>query len=171
MWRNHRCIAQRSVSGSTRSPSAVDPTTSAKIVVTTLRRSPATGTSASGAPQPGQNRERSSVHSPQRGHGFMARSYGRPGGPASLSPMTIPAGLQVPFDHELITVRPGPRTGYPFIVAIHSTRATEPAGRAGGGRPLARHPPPPGGPPGAPRPSPGKAPQGGDPGAGARGGG
>jgi leucine dehydrogenase len=53
--------------------------------------------------------------------------------------MTIPAGLQVPFDHELITVRPGPRTGYPFIVAIHSTRDTEPAGRAGGGCRLARY--------------------------------
>jgi leucine dehydrogenase len=53
--------------------------------------------------------------------------------------MTIPAGLQVPFDHELITIRPGPRTGYPFIVAIHSTRDTEPAGRAGGGCRLARY--------------------------------
>jgi leucine dehydrogenase len=53
--------------------------------------------------------------------------------------MTSPDGLQVPFDHELITVRPGPRTGYPFIVAIHSTRDTQPAGRAGGGCRLARY--------------------------------
>ncbi len=53
--------------------------------------------------------------------------------------MTLPPGLQVPFDHELITARPGPRTGYPFIVAIHSTRGTEPAGRAGGGCRLARY--------------------------------
>jgi hypothetical protein len=36
---NQRCIAHRSVSGSTRSPNAVEPTTSAKTTVTTLRRS------------------------------------------------------------------------------------------------------------------------------------
>jgi leucine dehydrogenase len=53
--------------------------------------------------------------------------------------MTLPAGLQVPFDHELVISRPGPRTGYPFIVAIHTTRGTEPAGRAGGGCRLARY--------------------------------
>jgi leucine dehydrogenase len=51
----------------------------------------------------------------------------------------IPPGLQVPFDHELVIARPGPRTGYPFIVAIHSTRASEPPGRAGGGCRLARY--------------------------------
>ena len=38
MRSNQRSIAQRSVSGSTRSPSAVDPTTSAKTIVTILRR-------------------------------------------------------------------------------------------------------------------------------------
>jgi len=51
----------------------------------------------------------------------------------------IPEGLQVPFDHELVIARAGPRTGYPFIVAIHSTRGAEPAGRAGGGCRLARY--------------------------------
>src|SRR3954471_20385707 len=47
--------------------------------------------------------------------------------------------LQVPFDHELVVARHGPRTGYRFVVAIHSTRDTEPAGRAGGGCRLARY--------------------------------
>src|ERR1700742_2725414 len=43
--------------------------------------------------------------------------------------------LQVPFDHELITVRPGPRTALPFIVAIHSTFE----GAGAGGCRLARY--------------------------------
>src|SRR4051794_23876008 len=47
--------------------------------------------------------------------------------------------LQVPFDHELVVARHGPRTGYRFVVAIHSTRETEPPGRAGGGCRLARY--------------------------------
>ena len=47
--------------------------------------------------------------------------------------------LQIPFDHELVTARHGTRTGYRFVVAIHSTRGTEPAGRAGGGCRLARY--------------------------------
>jgi leucine dehydrogenase len=47
--------------------------------------------------------------------------------------------LQVPFDHELVIARHGPRTGYRFVVAIHSTAGTEPRGRAGGGCRLARY--------------------------------
>src|SRR3954454_14503770 len=47
--------------------------------------------------------------------------------------------LQVPFDHELVVARHGPRTGYRFVVAILSTRETEPPGRAGGGCRLARY--------------------------------
>jgi leucine dehydrogenase len=47
--------------------------------------------------------------------------------------------LQVPFDHELVVARPGPRTGYQFIVAIHSSRDTRPPGRAAGGCRLARY--------------------------------
>src|SRR4051812_50177332 len=47
--------------------------------------------------------------------------------------------LQVPFDHELLVARHGPRTGYRFVVAIHSTRDTDPPGRAGGGCRLARY--------------------------------
>jgi leucine dehydrogenase len=49
------------------------------------------------------------------------------------------AGLQIPFEHELVTVRPGPRSGLRLIVAIHSSRGTEPAGRSGGGCRLARY--------------------------------
>jgi leucine dehydrogenase len=47
--------------------------------------------------------------------------------------------LQVPFDHELVVARYGARTGYRFVVAIHSTRGSEPAGRGGGGCRLARY--------------------------------
>jgi leucine dehydrogenase len=47
--------------------------------------------------------------------------------------------LQVPFDHELVIARHGPRTGYRFVVAVHSSRGTEPAGLAGGGCRLARY--------------------------------
>src|SRR4051794_11013162 len=47
--------------------------------------------------------------------------------------------LQVPFDHELVIARHGSRTGYRFVVAIHSTRGSEPPGRAGGGCRLARY--------------------------------
>jgi leucine dehydrogenase len=47
--------------------------------------------------------------------------------------------LQVPFEHELVIARPGPRSGYRFIIAIHSSRDTEPAGRAAGGCRLARY--------------------------------
>jgi leucine dehydrogenase len=47
--------------------------------------------------------------------------------------------LQVPFDHELVVARYGTRTGYRFVVAIHSTRGSEPAGRGGGGCRLARY--------------------------------
>ena len=66
---NQRCIAHRNVSGSTRSPSAVDPTTSAKITVTSLRRSPTeTEAPGAGAPHAGQNREPSGARSPQPGH-------------------------------------------------------------------------------------------------------
>ena len=64
---NQRCIAQRSVSGSTRSPSAVEPTTSANTTVTTFRRSPAAGAADTGAPHAGQNRDRPGSPSPQRG--------------------------------------------------------------------------------------------------------
>ena len=70
---NQRCMAQRSVSGSTRSPSAVDPTTSAKTTVTILRRSPAAAVADSGIPQAAQNRDRSGARSPQRGHVFTAQ--------------------------------------------------------------------------------------------------
>ena len=57
-----------------------------------------------------------------------ARGAGRRGRltPRGEGATAIPAGLQVPFDHELIVVKPGPRSGFPFIVAIHSTRETEP---------------------------------------------
>jgi leucine dehydrogenase len=48
-------------------------------------------------------------------------------------------GLQVPFEHELVIVRPGPRSGYRFIIAIHSSRAAQPPGRAAGGCRLARY--------------------------------
>jgi leucine dehydrogenase len=47
--------------------------------------------------------------------------------------------LQVPFDHELVVARYGSRTGYRFVIAIHSTRGSEPAGRGGGGCRLARY--------------------------------
>src|SRR4051812_25337175 len=47
--------------------------------------------------------------------------------------------LQVPFDHELVIARHGPRTGYRFVVAVHSTRGSEPPGRGGGGCRLARY--------------------------------
>ncbi|MDQ6606295.1 MAG: hypothetical protein M3Z06_07080 [Actinomycetota bacterium] len=47
--------------------------------------------------------------------------------------------LQVPFDHELVVARPGPRCGYKIIVAIHSSRNTEPRGTAAGGCRLARY--------------------------------
>jgi leucine dehydrogenase len=52
---------------------------------------------------------------------------------------TDSAALEVPFDHELVIARPGPRCGYRFIVAIHSSRDTEPRGRAAGGCRLARY--------------------------------
>jgi len=47
--------------------------------------------------------------------------------------------IQVPFDHEHVVARYGPRTGYRFVIAIHSTRGSEPAGRGGGGCRLARY--------------------------------
>jgi leucine dehydrogenase len=47
--------------------------------------------------------------------------------------------LQIPFDHELVIARYGPRTGYRFVIAIHSTRGSEPPGRGGGGCRLARY--------------------------------
>jgi len=50
----------------------------------------------------------------------------------------VPA-LQVPFDHEHVVARYGSRTGYRFVVAIHSTRGSEPPGRGGGGCRLARY--------------------------------
>src|SRR5262245_56535583 len=75
MAANQRCIAQRSVSASTRSPSSVEPTTSAKTMVTTLRRSPGAGESVSAAPHAGQNRAPSMTPSPQRGHLFTTPSY------------------------------------------------------------------------------------------------
>ena len=49
------------------------------------------------------------------------------------------SSLQVPFDHELVIARYGSRTGYRFVIAIHSTRGSEPAGRGGGGCRLARY--------------------------------
>jgi hypothetical protein len=70
---NQRCIAQRSVSGSTRSASAVDLTTSAKTIVTTLRRSAADCRADSGAPHAGQNRDLSGACSPQRAHALTFR--------------------------------------------------------------------------------------------------
>jgi leucine dehydrogenase len=47
--------------------------------------------------------------------------------------------LQVPFDHELVIARFGERSGYRIVVAIHSTRGSEPPGRGGGGCRLARY--------------------------------
>jgi len=47
--------------------------------------------------------------------------------------------IQVPFDHEHVIARFGTRTGYRFVVAIHSTRGSEPPGRGGGGCRLARY--------------------------------
>jgi leucine dehydrogenase len=47
--------------------------------------------------------------------------------------------LQIPFDHELVTATWGARSGYRFIVAIHSTRDIAPGGPAGGGCRLARY--------------------------------
>jgi leucine dehydrogenase len=47
--------------------------------------------------------------------------------------------VQVPFDHEHVIARFGTRTGYRFVVAIHSTRGSEPPGRGGGGCRLARY--------------------------------
>lgn len=47
--------------------------------------------------------------------------------------------IQVPFDHEHVVARYGARTGYRFVIAIHSTRGSEPAGRGGGGCRLARY--------------------------------
>ena len=73
MRTNQRCIAQRSVSESTRSPSAVEPTTSAKMMVTTLRRSPVTAATETGAPHAGQKREPSGMRAPQREHVFTAQ--------------------------------------------------------------------------------------------------
>jgi leucine dehydrogenase len=47
--------------------------------------------------------------------------------------------LQIPFDHERLQLTWGERSGYRFIVAIHSTRGSVPAGRGGGGCRLARY--------------------------------
>ncbi|HEY3726786.1 MAG TPA: Glu/Leu/Phe/Val dehydrogenase dimerization domain-containing protein [Solirubrobacteraceae bacterium] len=53
--------------------------------------------------------------------------------------MAVVQRLQVPFDHELVVARPGPRCGYRFIIAIHSSLDTDPPGRAAGGCRLARY--------------------------------
>ena len=68
-----RPITRRSASGSSRSPSAVEPVTSANTIVTTFRTS-AVGApgSPSGVAQFWQNRARSAFSSPQVGHRFTA---------------------------------------------------------------------------------------------------
>jgi leucine dehydrogenase len=47
--------------------------------------------------------------------------------------------LQVPFDHELLLMRRGSRSGFPLAIAIHSTLGSEAPGLAGGGCRLARY--------------------------------
>src|SRR3954469_23700471 len=68
-------------SGSRRSPSAVDPTMSAKRIVT-VRRAPACGSTAKGAPHAGQNEKSSGAARPQfRQRRTAATLLGNVGGP------------------------------------------------------------------------------------------
>ena len=71
----YRPITRRRASGSSRSPSAVEPVTSAKTIVTTFRTS-AAGASASpsGVAQFWQKRALSAFSSPQEGHRFTSES-------------------------------------------------------------------------------------------------
>ena len=61
----YRHITRRSDSGSSRSPSAVEPTTSVKTTVTTFRVSASLGWASSRSPQASQNRASASFSRPQ----------------------------------------------------------------------------------------------------------
>jgi hypothetical protein len=58
----------RSRSGSSCSPSVVDPVTSANTTVTSLRSVPGAAAGSTGSPQAGQNRAASGRGAPQRRH-------------------------------------------------------------------------------------------------------
>ena len=100
---NQRCIAHRSVSGSTRSPSAVDPTTSAKITVTSLRRSP-TETERARGRRPARRAEPGSLRRP------LATARARPH-VASLEPPPTPPVRSPAAPIEHVTGRPFARVG------------------------------------------------------------
>ena len=71
----YRPMTRRSASGSSRSPRDVEPVTSAKTIVTTLRTSGATpSVSSSGVAQFWQKRALSAFSSPQDGHRFTGAS-------------------------------------------------------------------------------------------------
>jgi hypothetical protein len=69
----YRDISLRVASGSSRSPSAVDPVTSQKSTDTVLRTSRAGVSLSSGEPQLEQNRAPASFSLPQLGHAAMCR--------------------------------------------------------------------------------------------------
>src|SRR6185436_11966017 len=84
----------RSVSGSVCSPSAVEPVTSQKRTVTTLRTSRGAVADWSGAPHCGQNREAASVSCPQLvqvgTYGSLSRSDQKVDGLARRVPNRVP---------------------------------------------------------------------------------
>ena len=69
----YRAITRRRLSGSIRSPSAVEPVTSQKRTVTTLRVSRTTPGSGRAAPQESQKRAPFRFSAPQLGQTTMAR--------------------------------------------------------------------------------------------------
>src|SRR5207247_4363151 len=89
------CITSRKRSGSSRSPSAVDPVTSAKRIVTTLRSSPPAALST-GDPQAGQNRAPSGIADPQTEHGAAS-------GLPHVAQNRAPAALSEPHVRHLAT--------------------------------------------------------------------
>jgi hypothetical protein len=76
-------MTPRMTSGSDRSASAVDPTTSQKTTVTVFLTSRDAAPAASGSPQRLQNRAPSGFSPPHRAHSITLRVYG-PGGPLRI---------------------------------------------------------------------------------------
>src|SRR6266545_5592833 len=72
----YRDITRRTDSGSSRSPSAVEETTSEKSTVTVFLTSRAGTTGSRAVPQPGQNRASSGLSLPHALHTRMTRVYG-----------------------------------------------------------------------------------------------